>query len=88
VRRARDLRASEVTELPREMNNGIFAWMHAGDINRIVIVGLARTPTGGFQGELKGFAAPDLGAAAIGAEVEMRPEEVDELIMGVKNRIV
>jgi len=28
----------------------------------IVIVGLARTPTGAFQGELKGFAAPQLGA--------------------------
>ena len=33
----------------------------------IVIVGLARTPTGAFQGELKGFGAPDLGAAAIRA---------------------
>ena len=51
----------------------------------IVIVGLARTPTGAFQGELKGFAAPDLGAAAIRAAVErtgIRPEEVDEVIMG------
>ena len=51
----------------------------------IVIVGLARTPTGAFQGELKGFAAPDLGAAAIRAAVEratIKPEEVDEVIMG------
>ena len=51
----------------------------------IVIVGLARTPMGGFQGDLKGFAAPDLGAAAIRAAVErakVRPEEVDEVIMG------
>jgi acetyl-CoA C-acetyltransferase len=51
----------------------------------IVIVGLARTPLGAFQGELKGFAAPDLGAAAIRAAVEraqIRPEEVDEVIMG------
>ena len=30
----------------------------------IVIVGLARTPTDAFQGELKGFAAAELGAAA------------------------
>ena len=36
----------------------------------IVIVGLARTPLGAFQGELKGFTAPDLGAAAIRAAVE------------------
>jgi acetyl-CoA C-acetyltransferase len=51
----------------------------------IVIVGLARTPMGGFQGELKGFAAPQLGAAAIRAAVErakIRPEEVQEVIMG------
>jgi len=51
----------------------------------IVIVGLARTPLGAFQGELKGFAAPDLGAAAIRAAVErakIRPAEVDEVIMG------
>jgi len=51
----------------------------------IVIVGLARTPMGAFQGELKGFAAPQLGAAAIRAALErakVRPEEVDEVIMG------
>ena len=51
----------------------------------VVIVGLARTPMGGFQGELKGFAAPELGAAAIRAAVErarIRPEDVQEVIMG------
>ena len=51
----------------------------------IVIVGLARTPMGAFQGELKGFAAPELGAAAIRAAVEraaIRPDEVQEVIMG------
>ena len=51
----------------------------------IVIVGLARTPMGAFQGELKGFTAPELGAAAIRAALErakVRPEEVDEVIMG------
>jgi len=50
----------------------------------LVIVGLARTPMGAFQGELKGFAAPDLGAAGIRAAVErakIRPEEIDEVIM-------
>jgi acetyl-CoA C-acetyltransferase len=51
----------------------------------VVIVGLARTPMGAFQGELKGFAAAELGAAAIRAAVErarIRPEEVQEVIMG------
>jgi acetyl-CoA C-acetyltransferase len=51
----------------------------------IVIVGLARTPLGAFQGELKGFTAPQLGAAAIRAAVEranVKPEEVDEVLMG------
>jgi acetyl-CoA C-acetyltransferase len=40
---------------------------------------------GGFQGELKGFAAPELGAAAIRAAVErakLKPEDVQEVIMG------
>ncbi|HVL37502.1 MAG TPA: acetyl-CoA C-acetyltransferase [Burkholderiales bacterium] len=51
----------------------------------IVIVSAARTPMGGFQGELKGFAAPELGAAAIRAAVErakLKPEAVQEVIMG------
>src|SRR5262245_57861512 len=51
----------------------------------IVIVSVARTPMGAFQGELKGFAAPELGAAAIRAAVErakIRPEDVQEVLMG------
>jgi acetyl-CoA C-acetyltransferase len=51
----------------------------------IVIVSAARTPMGAFQGELKGFAAPALGAAAIRAAVErarISPEDVQEVIMG------
>src|SRR5882762_4117126 len=51
----------------------------------IVIVAVARTPMGAFQGELKGFAAPELGAAAIRAAVErarISPEDVQEVIMG------
>jgi len=51
----------------------------------IVIVSAARTPMGAFQGELKSFAAPELGAAAIRAAVErakVRPEDVQEVIMG------
>jgi acetyl-CoA C-acetyltransferase len=51
----------------------------------IVIVSAARTPMGAFQGELKDFAAPQLGAAAIRAAVErakLEPEQVQEVIMG------
>jgi acetyl-CoA C-acetyltransferase len=51
----------------------------------IVIVAAARTPMGGFQGEMKGFAAPELGAAAIRAAVErakLKPEDVQEALMG------
>jgi acetyl-CoA C-acetyltransferase len=51
----------------------------------IVIVSAARTPMGGFQGELKGFAAPELGAVAIRAAVErakVKPEQIEEVIMG------
>lgn len=50
-----------------------------------VIVSAMRTPTGKFQGSLKGFSAPELGAFAIKAAVEkagIKPEEVDEVIMG------
>jgi len=51
----------------------------------IVIVAAARTPMGAFQGELKSFAAPELGAAAIRAAVErakLKPEDVQEVLMG------
>jgi acetyl-CoA C-acetyltransferase len=51
----------------------------------IVIVSAARTPMGGFQGALKGFTAPELGAAAIRAAIErakVKPEDVQEVLMG------
>ncbi|HZP88013.1 MAG TPA: acetyl-CoA C-acetyltransferase [Burkholderiales bacterium] len=51
----------------------------------VVIIGAARTPMGAFQGELKDFAAPELGAVAIRAAIEragVKPEDVDEVIMG------
>ncbi|WP_036261146.1 acetyl-CoA C-acyltransferase [Methylocapsa aurea] len=51
----------------------------------IVIVAAARTPIGGFQGDFKGLAATDLGAAAIKAAVArsgLRPEDIDEVILG------
>jgi len=51
----------------------------------IVIVGAARTPMGGFQGELSPLTASELGAVAIKAAVErahIAPSDVDEIIMG------
>lgn len=55
------------------------------DVRDAVIIGAARTPTGKFQGLLKGFNAPELGALAIRAAIEragVAPEDVDEVIMG------
>ena len=51
----------------------------------IVITGAARTPLGGFQGDLASVTAPELGAIAIDAAVErsrIGPETVDEVLMG------
>jgi acetyl-CoA C-acetyltransferase len=51
----------------------------------VVIVSVARTPLGGFLGELSGLTGPQLGAAAIKAAVEragLSPEQVEEVIMG------
>jgi len=51
----------------------------------IVIVGAARTPMGGFQGDFATLAASDLGAVAIKAAVEragIAPGDVSEVIMG------
>ncbi|MGS0545767.1 acetyl-CoA C-acyltransferase [Pseudomonas sp. Y5-11] len=51
----------------------------------IVIVSAVRTPMGGFQGELKGLTAPQLGAAAIKAAVEragVASDAVDEVLFG------
>ena len=50
-----------------------------------VIVSAVRTPTGKFQGALKGFAATELGALVVRESVRragVAPEEVDEVIMG------
>jgi acetyl-CoA C-acetyltransferase len=51
----------------------------------IVIVGAARTPMGGFQGDFTSLAASDLGAVAIKAAVEragIAPADVQELLFG------
>jgi acetyl-CoA C-acetyltransferase len=51
----------------------------------IVIVGAARTPMGGFQGDFTSLSASDLGAVAIKAAVEragIAPTDVQELLFG------
>jgi acetyl-CoA C-acetyltransferase len=51
----------------------------------IVIVGAARTPMGGFQGELAGATASELGGVAIKAALEragVAAGDVDEVLMG------
>ena len=52
----------------------------------IVVVGAARTPMGGFQGDLKDTKAPQLGAVAIKSALQragLKPGDADEVIMGV-----
>jgi acetyl-CoA C-acetyltransferase len=51
----------------------------------IVIAGYARTPMGGFMGELAGLKATELGAAAVAAAVEragLDPEAAERIFMG------
>src|SRR5690606_20628844 len=51
----------------------------------ILIVGAARTPMGGLQGDLAGVTAPELGSAAIRAALEragVAPTDVEATIMG------
>jgi acetyl-CoA C-acetyltransferase len=55
------------------------------DTKEAVIISAARTPTGKFQGSLKGFTAPQLGAMAVREAVKragVAVEDVDEVIMG------
>ncbi|MBM3580818.1 MAG: acetyl-CoA C-acyltransferase [Alphaproteobacteria bacterium] len=52
----------------------------------VVIAAAARTPMGGFLGDLKDVSAPALGATAIKSAVErarVKPDEIDEVIMGL-----
>jgi acetyl-CoA C-acetyltransferase len=59
-----------------------FSVMAATDV---VILSGARTPMGGFQGELSAKTAPELGAAAIGEAVRragIDAKDIDETIMG------
>jgi acetyl-CoA C-acetyltransferase len=51
----------------------------------VVIVSMARTPMGGFQGDFSPVSAPELGAAAIAQALErgqIANDNVDDVIMG------
>ena len=51
----------------------------------IVIVGMSRTPMGGFQGDFASVTAPELGAVAIKGAVDqstLSPEDIDTTYMG------
>ncbi len=55
------------------------------NLREAVIISAMRTPTGKFQGALKQFSAPELGAIAIKAAIEKAAidvSDVDEVIMG------
>jgi len=55
------------------------------DNDPVVIVGVARTPMGGLQGDFASLTASDLGAVAIKAAVEragIQPADVEKVIMG------
>ena len=51
----------------------------------IVVVGMARTPIGSFQGSLKDISAPELGSFAIRASLKQSKipaKDIDEVLMG------
>jgi acetyl-CoA C-acetyltransferase len=53
--------------------------------SNVVILSAARTPIGGFQGELSSLSAPQLGAVAVRAAAErarVAPNDVDETVLG------
>ncbi|MFN0119143.1 MAG: acetyl-CoA C-acetyltransferase [Blastocatellia bacterium] len=54
-------------------------------MKQAVIISAARTPIGKFQGSLRPFGAPELGAIAVRAAIEragLEPAQIDEVIMG------
>ena len=70
----RTVHASHLPHLRESMDN-----------DPVVIVGAARTPMGGFQGDFASLAASELGAVAIKAAVEragIEPVRVDKTIFG------
>ncbi|HWY16980.1 MAG TPA: acetyl-CoA C-acyltransferase [Rhizomicrobium sp.] len=54
-------------------------------MSEVVILSGARTPLGGFQGELSSKSAPELGAVSIAAAVSragLTPDQIEETLMG------
>ncbi|KAF0222754.1 MAG: acetyl-CoA [Rhodospirillaceae bacterium] len=67
------------------MSGGTIGEAMSTSSDPIVIVGSARTPMGGFQGELSGLTASQLGAHAIKAALaraNVAADQVEEVIMG------
>ncbi len=59
--------------------------MTTSEQDPIVVVGMARTAMGSFQGVLAAMTAPQLGSAAIKGAIErasVKPDEVSEVLMG------
>jgi len=59
--------------------------MNTSAADPVVIVDGARTPMGGFQGDLAAVKAPALGATAITGALEragMKPDDIEEIVMG------
>ncbi|WP_138380514.1 acetyl-CoA C-acetyltransferase [Luteithermobacter gelatinilyticus] len=58
---------------------------HQQDKDPVVIVGMSRTPMGGFQGDFAGVRSPELGSVAIKGALDqsgVKPEDIDEVLMG------
>jgi acetyl-CoA C-acetyltransferase len=67
------------------MNTKTSAGLSTELSTEVVIVGMARTPIGSFQGALASLSAPKLGAVAIRAALDranVKPDAVSEVIMG------
>lgn len=69
----------------RTIKRSFHSTANTNELNRAVIVSVARTPIGSFNGKLSSFEAPKLGALAIRSAVEqagLSKSEVQEVIMG------
>ncbi|KAF9208061.1 erg10, acetyl-CoA C-acetyltransferase [Haplosporangium sp. Z 27] len=73
--------ASKVTPAFRQLRT----YSTAKSLNEVVIVSAVRTPVGCFNGSLKSFSAPQLGAIAIRGAIEkagIKADQVEEVYMG------
>ena len=56
------------------------------NVKEAVIISAARTPTGKFQGALKGFTAPELGAIAIKEAVKRAGVDPEDALRRATDR--